>query len=59
MFDFGKSLRGFMQRHGILILLIAIAIICYAIGFRKGSTLAIVLGVSFEMFFWARLLRRR
>jgi hypothetical protein len=47
-----------MQRHGVMIALLVIAAFCYVIGYRKGSTLAIILGVTFEIFFWARLLRR-
>jgi fucose permease len=53
-----SALRKFMQRHGILIALVVLAAFFYAIGYRKGSTLAIILAVIFEIFFWARLLRR-
>jgi hypothetical protein len=54
-----SSLRKFIQRHGVLIALIAFAIFFYAIGYRKGSTLAIILGIVFELFFWVRLSRQR
>ncbi len=53
-----SSSRKFLQRHGISIALVLIAAFCYVIGYRKGSTLAIILGVALEIFFWARLLRR-
>jgi hypothetical protein len=53
-----SSVRKFVQRHGVLIALIAIAIFFYAIGYRKGSTLAIILGIVFELFFWIRFSRR-
>jgi hypothetical protein len=58
MFDLGKTLREFMQRHGVLIALIALAVVFYAIGFKKGSMIAFALGVLFEIGFWARLFRR-
>ncbi len=48
-----------MQRHGILIALLAIAIVCYAVGFKKGSMIAFAIGVLFEIGFWARLMRRK
>jgi hypothetical protein len=57
VFDFGKTLREFMLRHGILIALIALAIVFYAIGFKKGSMIAFALGVLFEIGFWAKLIR--
>jgi hypothetical protein len=57
MLDFGKSLREFMQRHGILIALLAVAIVFYAIGFKKGSMIAFALGCLFEIGFWAKLFR--
>jgi hypothetical protein len=57
MFDFGKSLGDFMRRHGILIALIGLAIVFYAIGFKKGSMIAFALGVLFEIGFWSRLIR--
>lgn len=59
MFDFGRTVREFMQRHGILIALLAIAIVCYAVGFKKGSMIAFAIGVLFEIGFWARLMRRK
>jgi hypothetical protein len=57
MFEVGKALREFMQRHGILIALIALAIVFYAIGFKKGSMIAFALGLIFEIGFWAKLFR--
>jgi uncharacterized membrane protein YadS len=53
-----SQVRTFIKRHGISIALVLIAAFCYAIGYRKGSILAIILGVVIEIFFWSRLLRR-
>jgi hypothetical protein len=57
MFEVGKTLREFMQRHGILIALIALAAVFYAIGFKKGSMIAVALGLLFEIAFWGKLFR--
>ncbi|TAG77691.1 MAG: hypothetical protein EAZ24_07365 [Burkholderiales bacterium] len=57
MFDFAQALRAFAQRHVVLIVLIALAIVFYAIGFKKGSMIAFALGFLFELGFWARLFR--
>jgi hypothetical protein len=57
MFEFGAATRRFFQRHGILIALISIAIVFYAIGFKKGSMIAFALGCLFEIGFWAKLFR--
>lgn len=57
MSDYRKSLREFLQRHGILIALIALAVVFYAIGYKKGSMIAFALGVLFELGFWAKLIR--
>jgi hypothetical protein len=59
MFELGQSLRNFLQRHGILIALLAVAIVFYAIGFKKGSMIAFALGCLFEIGFWAKLFRGR
>lgn len=50
---------AWLRRHGVLLALLAMALICYAVGYRKGSTLAIVLGVLFELGFWLGFWRRR
>lgn len=47
-----------LRRHGVSLALIALAVICYAVGYRKGSVLALILGVLFELGFWMRLWRR-
>ncbi|TAF99055.1 MAG: hypothetical protein EAZ43_16575 [Betaproteobacteria bacterium] len=47
----------FFQRHGVMVALILIALVCYAVGYKKGSTLAIVLGIAFECAFWVKLAR--
>ncbi len=57
MFDFAQALRAFAQRHVVLIVLIALAIVFYAIGFKKGSMTAFALGFLFELGFWANLFR--
>jgi hypothetical protein len=57
MSELGQTLRVFLQRHGILVALIAIAIVFYAIGFKKGSMIAFALGMLFEIGFWAKLFR--
>lgn len=41
----------------ILLALVVIAAVCYAVGYRKGSLLAIVLGVIVEIAFWVNLTR--
>lgn len=51
-------MREFLRRHGILIALVALAVVFYAIGFKKGSVIAFALGVLFEFGFWAKLIRR-
>jgi hypothetical protein len=50
-------LKSFLKRHGIPLVLLLVAIICYAVGFRKGSMLAVVLGMMFELGFWFKMLR--
>ncbi len=57
MFDVGRSVREFFQRHGILLALVALAAVFYAIGFKKGSMIAIALGMLFELGFWVKLMR--
>ncbi|TAG44808.1 MAG: hypothetical protein EAZ30_16770 [Betaproteobacteria bacterium] len=47
----------FFRRYGVMIALILIALVCYAVGYKKGSTLAIILGVVFECFFWIKFIR--
>jgi hypothetical protein len=37
------TISPFLQRHGV--------------GYKKGSTLAIVLGIAFECAFWVKLVR--
>jgi hypothetical protein len=58
MFEFAKSLREFARAHGVLIALVALAIVFYAIGFKKGSMIAVALGMLFELGFWVKLFRR-
>jgi hypothetical protein len=50
-------MKSFLQRHGILIALLALAIVFYAIGFKKGSMIAFALGLLFELGFWGKLIR--
>jgi hypothetical protein len=57
MFELGAATRRFCQRHGILFALLAFAIVFYAIGFKKGSMIAVALGVLFEIGFWGKLFR--
>lgn len=47
------------NRYVTLSLLLAAAIISYAIGFSVGAWLFVGLGVFFEGFFWIKLFRRR
>jgi hypothetical protein len=51
------SATPFLKRYGVMIALVVIALICYAVGYKKGSTLAIILGVIFEGGFWFKLIR--
>lgn len=46
------------SRHvAILLALLVVAAVCYAVGYRKGSVLAIALGVIVEIAFWVNLSR--
>ena len=48
----------FLQsRYAVMALLIVGALICYAIGYRKGSVIALLLGVGFEIAMWIRVAR--
>lgn len=49
---------AWLRRHGVSLALIALAFICYSVGYRKGSVFALVLGVVFELGFWLRFWRR-
>ena len=49
---------AWLRRHGVSLALIALAMICYAVGYRKGSALALILGMLFELGFWMRFWRR-
>lgn len=57
MFEFAQALRAFIRRHAVLIVLVVLALVFYAIGFKKGSMIAFALGFLFELGFWGRLLR--
>ncbi len=48
---------AFWKRYGVMMALVVIALICYAVGYKKGSTFAIILGVLFEGGFWFKLMR--
>ena len=45
------------SRYGVMALLVVAALICYAIGYRKGSVIALLLGVGFEIAMWVRVAR--
>jgi hypothetical protein len=49
MFDVGKSLRGFMQRHGVSFVLLTMALVCYSIGFGSGTGFLVGVGALFEV----------
>ncbi|MCH1925882.1 hypothetical protein L9G74_12335 [Shewanella sp. C32] len=53
-------MRLLRQYHAVLTLLILIAaLICYWLGARDSSQLLVVIGCSFEMVFWSRLVLKR
>jgi hypothetical protein len=58
MSSVARTFGDFMRRHGILIALIGLAIVFYAIGFKKGSMIAFALAMLFELGFWVRLFKR-
>ncbi|HEX5789464.1 MAG TPA: hypothetical protein VFY03_14865 [Woeseiaceae bacterium] len=47
------------KRYLVLLLLLAAAIISYAVGFTVGFWLLIGLGAAFELAFWFQLFSRR
>jgi hypothetical protein len=52
-------MEQWLRRHGVLLALLVLAIVCYGIGYRKGSVVALVLGVLFEIGFWLGFWKRR
>ena len=48
-----------MKRHHIAILALAVAIVCYALGFQSAAFSLVVAGMIFEAVFWFYLLVRR
>ena len=51
-------MQSFLKRHGVLIALLAAAIVFYAVGFKKGSMIAFALAMLFEIGFWMRLFKQ-
>lgn len=47
-----------LPRWLVLSILIALAVLCYAIGFNPGAGIFLLVGVGFELAFWFKLLRR-
>lgn len=47
------------KRYLVLALLLALTVLCYAMGMFKGAVVAAMLGVLFEMAFWVSLIRGR
>ncbi|GEM_PF-5937725 len=45
------------SRYWVLALLIVAALVCYSIGFDKGSVIALLLGAGFEIAMWVRIAR--
>ena len=45
-------------RWMVLSILVALAALCYAIGFRAGAGIFLILGAFFELAFWFKLIRR-
>ena len=58
LFSVSLDMNNWLRRHGVSLALIALAMICYSVGYRKGSALALILGVLFELGFWMRFWRR-
>jgi hypothetical protein len=48
MFEFGKTPREFMRRHGLSVMLLTMAFVCYSIGFGSGTGFLIGVGALFE-----------
>ena len=46
-----------MNHHVVTALLLVAALVAYGIGFHKGGTAIIILGLSLECWFWVRLSR--
>ena len=49
----------FFKRIAITISCFMAAITCYALGMNAGGVIFIVLGLTFEIIFWNRILRRK
>jgi hypothetical protein len=47
-----------MNRHLLTVLILALALGCYAIGFANGALGAVIVGGTLEMWFWVRALRK-
>jgi hypothetical protein len=47
-----------LPRWLVLSILIALAVLCYAIGFNAGAGLFLIIGGCFELAFWFKLIRR-
>ena len=45
------------SHYCVLALLIIAALVCYLIGYRKGSVIALIFGAGFEIAMWLRLAR--
>ena len=46
-----------MRHIALFVLLVLVVGACYAVGFRKGFILLVLLGGMLEFVFWGRLLR--
>jgi len=47
----------FWRQHRVTIALLALALLFYAVGYRKGSVVAIAIGAGLEIAFWVKLWR--